>query len=64
VNDEPLCATAVIQQIVLMHNSAGAKWSYAISFVITDIAHYNMILSMVWLQKKSSDIQWDSWEWH
>ncbi len=51
VNGEPLRATAVIRQMVRMQNSAGAKRSHAVNFVVADIAHHDMILGMAWLQK-------------
>ncbi len=57
VNGEPFCATAVIHQMVQMCDSAGVKRSNAINFVVANIAHYNIILGMAWLQKRNSDIQ-------
>jgi hypothetical protein len=37
--------------MVRMQDSAGAKRSHAIIFVIADIAYYDMILGKAWLQK-------------
>ncbi len=51
VNGKPLCATAVIWQMVQMYDSARIKRSHAINFIVADIAYYNMILGMAWLQK-------------
>ncbi len=63
VNGEPICTTAIIRQIVLMRDSARAKQSHTINFVVADIAHYDMILGMAWLQKQNPDIQWDTGLW-
>jgi hypothetical protein len=49
VNGELLRATVVVRQIIRMRNSARIKQSHAIDFVVTDIAHYDMILNMAWL---------------
>ncbi len=56
VNGEPLRATAVVRQMVHMQDSAGAKRSHAINFVVADIAHYDMTLGMAWLPKQNPDI--------
>jgi hypothetical protein len=50
---KPLCATAVVRQMVQMHDSSEMKRSHAINFVVADIAHYYMILGIAWLQKQS-----------
>ncbi len=41
VNGEPQHATAVVYQMLQMHDSAGTKQSHGIKFVIADIAHYD-----------------------
>jgi hypothetical protein len=64
VNGEPLRATVVVRQMVRMQDSAGAKRNHAINFVVADIAHYDMILGLAWLQKQNSDIHWDTGVWH
>ncbi len=64
VNGESLCATAIVRQMVRMRDSAGTKRSHAINFVVADIAHYDLILGMAWLQKHHPDIQWDTGVWH
>ncbi len=64
VNGKPLRATAVICQMVRMRDSAGAKWSHVIKFVVADISYYDMLLGMAWLQKQNPDIQWDTGVWH
>ncbi len=63
VNGETLRATAVVRQTVRMCDSAGTKRSHAINFVVADVAHYNLILGMVWLQKQNPNIQWDTGVW-
>ncbi len=63
-NDEPQRATAVVHQMVHMRDTAGAKRSYEINFVVTNIAHYDLILGIAWLQKQNPDIQWDTGAWH
>jgi hypothetical protein len=50
--------------MVYIRDSAKTKWSHAINFVITDVAHYNLILGMVWLQKQNPNINWDIGVWH
>jgi hypothetical protein len=40
------------------------KQSLAINFVVADIAYYDMILGMAWLQKQNPDIHWDTGLWH
>jgi hypothetical protein len=47
-----------------MRDSARAKQSHAINFAIANIAHYNLILGMAWLQNQNPDIQWDFGVWH
>jgi hypothetical protein len=64
VNGETLRATTVVRQMVRMRDSAGTKQSHAINFVVADIAHYDLILGMAWLQKQNYDIQWDTGVWH
>jgi hypothetical protein len=64
VNGETLRATAVVRQMVRMRDSAGTKQSHAINFVVADIAHYDLILRMAWLQKQNPDIHWDTGVWH
>jgi hypothetical protein len=64
VNSEPLLTTAVIQHIVRMCNSTSVKRCHAINFVIADIASYDVILGMAWLQKQNPDICWDTGIWH
>ncbi len=64
VNGETLRATTVVRQMVQMRDSAGMKRSHAINFVVANIAHYDLILGMVWLQKQNPDIQWDTGVWH
>jgi hypothetical protein len=64
VNGETLRTTAVVRQMVQMCNSTGTKRSHAINFVVADIAHYDLILGMAWLQKQNPDIQWDTGVWH
>jgi hypothetical protein len=59
VNGEPLRATAVVRQMVHMRDSAGAKRSHAINFVVANIAHYDLKLSMAWLQEQNPDSYWD-----
>jgi hypothetical protein len=48
-----------------MWDSAGAKRSHAINFVVAHIAYYDMILSMAWLQKQNPDVHWVTgvWRW-
>ncbi len=64
VNGETLCATTVVRQMVRLRDSAGTKRSHAINFVVANIAHYDLILGMAWLQKQNPDIQWDTGVWH
>ncbi len=56
VNGEPLRSTAVILQMVRMRDGARTWRNNAINFVIADIAHYNLILSMAWLRKQNYNI--------
>jgi hypothetical protein len=64
VNSELLRATTVVQQTVQIRDSVKTKQGHVINFIVTDIAHYNMILSMAWLQKQNPDIHWDTRVWH
>jgi hypothetical protein len=64
VNGEPLRATVVVRQMVHMRDSTGAKRSHAINFIVADIAHYDLIRGMAWLQKQNPDIHWDTGVWH
>jgi hypothetical protein len=34
------------------------------NFVVANIAHYNMILGMAWLQKQNPILHWDTGVWH
>jgi hypothetical protein len=63
VNSEPLRTTAIVRKLVHMHDSNQTKQRYAIAFVITDIAHYVLLPSIVWLQKHNSSIAWDTGVW-
>ncbi len=63
VNGELLYTTVVLQQMVRMCTDARMKRSHAINFV-TDIAHYNIILGMAWLQKQNPNNHWDIGAWH
>jgi hypothetical protein len=45
-----------------MQDCVGTKESHAINFIITDISHYDMILSMAFLQKINSDIYQDTYK--
>jgi predicted aspartyl protease len=56
VNGAPLCTTSIVRKVVRMRDSAGTKRSHAINFVVADIAGYNMILGMAWLQKQNPAI--------
>jgi hypothetical protein len=47
-----------------MRDSAGTKRSHTINFVVADVAHYDMILGMAWLQKQNPDIHWSTGTWH
>jgi hypothetical protein len=64
VNGELLRATAIVRQMAQMRNGAEVKRSHGINFVVADIAHYVIILSMAWLQKQNPDIHWDTGVWH
>jgi hypothetical protein len=64
VNGKLLHATAVVQQMARMCNSARMKQSQGINFVVADVAHHNMILSMAWLQNHIPDIHWDIEVWY
>ncbi len=64
VNGELLRATAVVWQIVQMHNSTRMKQSQEINCIRANIAHYNIILSMAWLQKQNPDIHCDTGVWY
>jgi hypothetical protein len=64
VTGKPLHATAVIRQMVQICDSAGTKRSHAINIVIADIAYYDMMLGMTWLQKQNPDVHRDTGVWH
>jgi hypothetical protein len=63
VNGEPMRTTAVVRQMVRMHNSVRTKRSHEINFVFANIAHYDIILGMAWLQKQNPNINWDTGVW-
>jgi hypothetical protein len=50
--------------MVRMHNSASVKRCHAINIVVADIASYNIIPGMAWLQNQNPDICWDTGIWH
>jgi hypothetical protein len=54
VNGEPLCATAIVRQMVRMRDSAGAKRNHSINFVAADISYYDIILGMARPRKQMS----------
>jgi hypothetical protein len=64
VNGKQLQATVVVWQMVWMRDSFGSKQSHAIYFIIDTISHYDVILSMAWLQKQNPDIHWETGVWH
>jgi hypothetical protein len=49
--------------MVWMRDSARTKGSHASNFVITNIAHYNRIFGMAWLQKQNPVTHWDTEVW-
>jgi hypothetical protein len=57
VNGKLLYATTIVRAIVRMWEIARMKWSHTINFVMATIAHYNMILAMIWLQTQNPDFQ-------
>ncbi len=59
-NVESLRATTVVQQTVGLCISIRMNQRLAINFVDDDIAHYDIILGMAWLKKKTPDIHWDT----
>jgi hypothetical protein len=60
VNSEPLRATLIAWQMVQMRNRIRTKPSYAINFIVANIAHYNIILGITWLQKQNPYIHWNT----
>jgi hypothetical protein len=64
VNSESLRTTAIVRHMVRMRDSAGVKCCHPINFVIANIASYDIILGMAWLQKQNPDICWDTGIWH
>jgi hypothetical protein len=64
VNGKLLCATAHVQEMVHMRDSAGVKCLHAVNFVVANICGYDMILGMAWLQKQNPDINCYSGVWH
>jgi hypothetical protein len=57
VNSESLCTTAIVRHMVRMRDSASVKCCHAINFVGANIARYDIILGMAWLQKQNPDIR-------
>jgi hypothetical protein len=64
VNSKLLQATAVVRQVIRMRDSIRIKLSHVINFVIANIAHYDIILDMAWLQKENCSIHRDTGVWH
>jgi hypothetical protein len=58
VNGKLLCTTTIVQHMLCMRDSAGAKRCHSINFVIADIASYDIILAMAWLRQQNPDIRW------
>ncbi len=46
----PLHVTADVKQMVQVCNSTRTKQSHAITFIIVNITHLDIILDMAWLQ--------------
>ncbi len=64
VSEEQLCTITVVQLMVQIHDSVGTKQSHAMNFVVANIAHFDIILNMAWLQKQDPIFHWDTGVWH
>ncbi len=64
VNGKPLRTTTIVCHIVRMFLNADMKQSHSLNFIVVNIAYYNMIPGMAWLQKQNPDIQRDAGIWH
>ncbi len=56
VDGESLHTMAVVQHMVYMRDSTSVKCYHVINFVITNIARYDVISEMAWLQKQNPDM--------